>query len=591
MFGEIGSKKNRLRRWRINRKKHKEKRKKGKYVPFFAIPLVVLVNIIKSFIGKTNSDINKKQEKKIKNEIQEIQKEIIQLEQEINEKAKTCYWNKKSIEQTTKKVVEIKEQIKNINTTNHSDNLSISKQNLMNKVDEIHKKAIGTKPIIIDNTRIVKKQESKIDCVKQEPKVVPDKTIDIIQEREKIEKVEQLTYKRREETKDVAKESKKVKTNKIIPYTMVPIATTYQMVNPMKLPKQTKEKEIQNKYHHMNQKWFAKQEEKLKETELNEYIIKTTKKIEQTTSRLINIEQDLSWIESDKQRKKLLFEIEYIKEQLKRMEIEYKEQKNKGLLKQRLERLEDMDQYKLCKNDTIIRELKQKCVQIMENERTEKKKQKKEKEQLPTKEQKNKENNIKREKNQIQSLIQELSLMQEITKKQLKNQKKEIEQIQEKFKKSTRKKRSFFYHFKNFLTNTFQLTLSILPLTLFKNKVVGALTSAILINQTIKSTRELFNKKSTLYYDIDYIVSNIQNEMQCVEQTKILCFDSLEQINLLKREIKNHFNLIESNELEIMYQEIIQMENQIVEQLFQYETFEKISQKQKVYLKNWYQQK
>ena len=100
---------------------------------------------------------------------------------------------------------------------------------------------------------------------------------------------------------------------------------------------------------------------------------------------------------------------------------------------------------------------------------------------------------------------------------------------------SNNKKKTIFSSLFSFSKTIMNFTISLLPISIFKNKMLGTLVSTIMINNSIKSMRKMLNPQMTINYEMfleDYldnksIINNIYN----------LCNNSLEELNTFKTEI------------------------------------------------------
>jgi len=99
--------------------------------------------------------------------------------------------------------------------------------------------------------------------------------------------------------------------------------------------------------------------------------------------------------------------------------------------------------------------------------------------------------------------------------------------------------------------------LSLFPIAQFQNKLIGALTSAVILNNTIRAMRNSINAEieyKRLTKD-DYITNDSINTK--IEDTKL---DTLMQIALLKSEIKTEYMITNNPELLLMYSDVENME-------------------------------
>lgn len=122
----------------------------------------------------------------------------------------------------------------------------------------------------------------------------------------------------------------------------------------------------------------------------------------------------------------------------------------------------------------------------------------------------------------------------------------------ERLAKSKKKK-----NLKTLANQTTRIGLSFFPMSLFKNKVIGALTSAVLLNNTIRSMRR------GLHSEVDYIRLSKEDYItndSMTTKTEAVRLDVLNQISLLKSEIRTEFIVSNDTELLTMYNDIERLE-------------------------------
>ena len=78
-------------------------------------------------------------------------------------------------------------------------------------------------------------------------------------------------------------------------------------------------------------------------------------------------------------------------------------------------------------------------------------------------------------------------------------------------------------------------TISLLPISLFKNKLLGTLVSGIMINNSIKTMRKMLNPNLQINYQL--FIDDYMKSKDILYDTYELCNDSLNEINNLKQEI------------------------------------------------------
>jgi len=110
---------------------------------------------------------------------------------------------------------------------------------------------------------------------------------------------------------------------------------------------------------------------------------------------------------------------------------------------------------------------------------------------------------------------------------------------------------------KELYNQTARIGLSFFPMALFKNKVIGALTSVVILNNTIRSMRRSLNS------DVEYIKLTKDDYLtngDMISKTEQIKGDVLNQILLLKSEIRTEYIVTNDIELLTMYNELENLE-------------------------------
>ncbi len=161
--------------------------------------------------------------------------------------------------------------------------------------------------------------------------------------------------------------------------------------------------------------------------------------------------------------------------------------------------------------------------------------------------------------------LAEIVLMETLIYNQIKKQKREIEKIRKRVDTLdvVEKKKGFLGTLMQFLRKSIKLAFSLFPFAIFKNKKIGLLTSSILVNNNIRSMRSAVSKKEIPYIEFEKVASRLRKSEEEVEQAKLVCFDSLDQIMYLKNEFLYEFGYETSSEIEAILKEMNQLENMI----------------------------
>lgn len=232
-----------------------------------------------------------------------------------------------------------------------------------------------------------------------------------------------------------------------------------------------------------------------------------------------------------------------LKVELTEIEEKIKEEKNFTTLSSMLVTLDKMEQKEKDKQvQKRILDDKKAILQKIEKEEKKKKK-------------------ITRSENDLAEIV----LMETLIYNQIKKQKKEIEKIRKRIDTLdvVEKKKGFLGTIMQFLRKSIKLAFSLFPFAIFKNKKIGLLTSSILVNNNIRSMRTAVSKKEVPYIEFEKVASRLRKSEEEVEQAKLVCFDSLDQIMYLKNEFLSEFGYESSSEIDAILKEMNQLENMI----------------------------
>ena len=154
------------------------------------------------------------------------------------------------------------------------------------------------------------------------------------------------------------------------------------------------------------------------------------------------------------------------------------------------------------------------------------------------------------------------------------NQNKYFDDYMKKISKSTNKKRTILSSLSNFANVVLNFTISLLPVSLFKNKLLGTLVSSIMINNSLKTMRRMLNPN--LKVDYQLFIDNYYNSKNILYDTYQMCDSSLQELTLLKEELLS----FDQNDIKNLLFQIELIENNIKNQMkklnVKKETIEKV---------------
>ena len=152
------------------------------------------------------------------------------------------------------------------------------------------------------------------------------------------------------------------------------------------------------------------------------------------------------------------------------------------------------------------------------------------------------------------------------------------------------RKRSVFFYVKKFTTSILNFGFSFLPFKYFKSRMLGALVSGVMLNNSIRSVRRIFTPRGQ---EISYLVYNdmlkqIRTNQDYVYHLTNICYDSLTQISEIKDHLHLHYSISREYDAPLteFYSELEQLELKLNTQLKDLErtnaNYEVIKQKVKV---------
>lgn len=184
--------------------------------------------------------------------------------------------------------------------------------------------------------------------------------------------------------------------------------------------------------------------------------------------------------------------------------------------------------------------------------------------------QNNKQNDIKRknagnleEKNLKKESKIDLEAIkaQELVVENIIEQNRYFENYLKKITKSTNRKKTLFSSLLNFSKNIVNFTVSFLPLSFFKNKLLGSLVSTIMLNNSIKTMRKMTDPN----LEIDYLLlKEYKNHQQMLIDIYKISNDSLMELTVLKNRLLTFYN---NDEARLLLEQIMTIEKNIIKQL------------------------
>ncbi len=293
-----------------------------------------------------------------------------------------------------------------------------------------------------------------------------------------------------------------------------------------------------------------------KEDKLN-FIKQANKELKNINEQIENIENKISNVNQYNHFYDLENELKYLREKIETLKEKYEE------IKDYLNFEVDYDKYELCKSPKKIDETLEriekdlKLIKTKKKEMLNKKEEDKQKDIEETKETKKQKEKKEEKKEKINDIIK----AQQLILNNIINQNKYFDDYMKKISKSTNKKRTILSSLSNFANVVLNFTVSLLPVSLFKNKLLGTLVSSIMINNSLKTMRRMLNPSLKLDYQL--FIDNYYNSKNILYDTYQMCDNSLQELTLLKEELL----VFDQNDIKQLLFQIELIENNIKNQM------------------------
>lgn len=250
-------------------------------------------------------------------------------------------------------------------------------------------------------------------------------------------------------------------------------------------------------------------------------------------------------------------ELKYLRKKIEKLKEKYDE------IKDYLDFKIECDKYELCKSPKKIDEMLEKIeknlksIEIKKKELLNKKENNKNEEKKEKKETKRQEEKKEEKKQETDDIIK----AQQLILNNIINQNKYFDDYMKKIEKSSNKKRTIISSLSNLSKVILNFTISLLPISLFKNKLFGTLVSSIMINNSLKTMRRMLNP--SLKIDYELFLDHYYNSKNILYDTYQMCNNSLQELTLLKEELL----VFDQNDIKQLLIEINLIENNIKKQI------------------------
>ena len=321
----------------------------------------------------------------------------------------------------------------------------------------------------------------------------------------------------------------------------------------------------------IKQKDDNKKENELKNIQNKPLFIKqANKELKNINEQVQNIETKILNVNQYNHFYDLENELKYLRKRIEKLKEKYKE------IKDYLNFEVDYDKYELCKSPKKIDETLERIEKDLKLIETKKKEMlnKKEEDKPKNIEEKKEIKKQDEKKEEKKAKINDIIKAQQLILNNIMNQNKYFDDYMKKISKSTNKKRTILSSLSNFANVVLNFTVSLLPVSLFKNKLLGTLVSSIMINNSLKTMRRMLNPN--LKVDYQLFIDNYYNSKNILYDTYQMCDSSLQELTLLKEELLS----FDQNDIKNLLFQIELIENNIKNQMkklnVKKETIEKV---------------
>ena len=346
--------------------------------------------------------------------------------------------------------------------------------------------------------------------------------------------------------------------------------------------KQLEMKSAQQQVHSI--KWESREEKKVesiinvkessltKEKTVNDYVSKTSsyhqyvldmnKELKKQTKKIREVEKGISQTRTINELYQLQTSLLWLKNQLFKLEKEYKEiagQKEFLNLKKQTQYYQ-IDQNNLLKNKDSIHELVMECERLLDKIAIKEKAisnptiQVEKEEKVKTIEQE--------KKSEPYFDIEDFKQLQLQIQMDIKRQFLEIEEL--KITSVHNQLNGFFGKIFQFVSKT---AFFITPIAFFKNRLIGTLTSSILIHNRVRSLRKVIEQKEVLYETGENLYTNIRSRKDCLKQIHLNLNNSLVELAQAKRSFIVKYGGLYPLETELILKQFQNLEMEIMEKI------------------------
>ncbi|MDD3341664.1 MAG: hypothetical protein PHN72_05715 [Bacilli bacterium] len=161
--------------------------------------------------------------------------------------------------------------------------------------------------------------------------------------------------------------------------------------------------------------------------------------------------------------------------------------------------------------------------------------------------------------------LAEILFMEALICNSIKRHRREVKKFKKRVEKLKlqEKHKTIMSGIRHYLQRVIRLSFSLFPLSIFKNKKIGFLTSTILVNNNIRNMRNAVSKVEVPYIELDKIAKKIKDAEEEMDYARYICYDSLDQISSLKNEFMEQVGYSASPEIESVMKQMETLEKML----------------------------
>lgn len=387
-------------------------------------------------------------------------------------------------------------------------------------------------PFFFSGKKEYKKSIKQIDLLISE--IDKEENLEILGELKKVLEVEKEKVKESELI-----DSKKVKKIKLIEKAQKKIETKITMID------QTIKENVENKISQPETK-VSKQTIKVDATEVYSELdlrpdLVITKVIQKKGTNLKDpdileflnyMKLEINTIEYKLKGESNIFTLKYLKSRISELNNKRENFKSNYNFSEIKELYKSKDKYNLLEDNQILKLLDEKCDLRIQKLEAEKNKNKEKKKKL-------KQENVN---------VEEIKKVKEQLDKEIKKQQLQISKLKLVIANTERKlkKPTLLMNIKNMITNSIKLCMGLIPVSIFKNKLIGGLFSAFMLNNSIRGIRNLINEEQIEYATL---LNNINNQKDLIFHTRLVYEDAITQIEFLKYDLLSKFSFTDLKDI------------------------------------------